>query len=213
VEKLDFRKMMKALWQPPVGRFTIVDVPKMQFAMVDGKGDPNVSEDYKAAVQWLYGVSYALKFASRRELGRDYTVAPLEGLWWADDMADFIARRKDRWRWTMMLMLPDWITAAAVAEAVETFRAKEGDIPDTLRFAAFEEGRSVQTLHVGSYDDEAPTIRRLHAAFLPEQGLIENGMHHEIYLGDPRRTAPDRLRTILRQPVRDRRADEKSNWL
>ncbi|MBN9347214.1 MAG: GyrI-like domain-containing protein [Devosia sp.] len=210
--KVDLKKTRGDYWKAPKGAFVVIDVPRLNFLMVDGQGDPNSSSVYQAAVGALYAVSYKLKFMSKAR-DRDYVVPPLQGLWWADDMADFIARRKDRWRWTMMLMLPDWITAAAVAEAVETFRAKEGDIPDTLRFAAFEEGRSVQTLHVGSYDDEAPTIRRLHAAFLPEQGLIENGMHHEIYLGDPRRTAPDRLRTILRQPVRDRRADEKSNWL
>lgn len=193
---------MKALWQPPVGRFTIVDVPKMQFAMVDGKGDPNVSEDYKAAVQWLYGVSYALKFASRRELGRDYTVAPLEGLWWADDMADFVRGDKSRWQWTMMIMQPDWIARPMFDAAVARAREKLGPPPPGLRLEDYDEGLSVQVMHVGPYSAEGPTLARLHGEFLPANGLKETGRHHEIYIGDPRRTAPEKLKTVLRQPVR-----------
>ena len=194
---------MKALWQPPVGRFTIVDVPKMQFVMVDGKGDPNVSEDYKAAVQWLYGVSYALKFASRRELGRDYTVAPLEGLWWADDMAAFVRRDKAAWSWTMLIALPDWITGDAVETARTGARKKKG-LPaiDAVTVRTLTEGRSVQILHIGSYDDEGPVLDRLHRTYLPENGLAVNGHHHEIYLSDARRTEPAKLKTILRQPVK-----------
>lgn len=202
MQKLDFRKTMKALWQPPVGRFTIVDVPKMQFAMVDGKGDPNVSEDYKAAVQWLYGVSYALKFASRRELGRDYTVAPLEGLWWADDMADFVRGDKSRWQWTMMIMQPDWIARPMFDAAVARAREKLGPPPPDLRLEDYDEGLSVQVMHVGPYSAEGPTLARLHGEFLPANGLKETGRHHEIYIGDPRRTAPEKLKTVLRQPVR-----------
>ena len=193
---------MKALWQPPVGRFTIVDVPKMQFAMVDGKGDPNVSEDYKAAVQWLYGVSYALKFASRRELGRDYTVAPLEGLWWADDITDFVRGDKSRWQWTMMIMQPDWIARPMFDAAVARAREKLGPPPPGLRLEDYDEGLSVQVMHVGPYSAEGPTLARLHGEFLPANGLKETGRHHEIYIGDPRRTAPEKLKTVLRQPVR-----------
>ncbi len=193
---------MKALWQPPIGRFVIVDVPKMQFAMIDGQGDPNVSEDYKAAIQWLYGVSYTLKFASKRELGRDYTVPPLEGLWWADDMEDFHRREKSRWRWTMMIMQPDWIARPMFEQAVAKVREKLGEPPACLRLEDYDEGLSVQAMHVGPYDAEGPTIARLHGEFLPQNGLVETGHHHEIYIGDPRRTAPERLKTILRQPVR-----------
>jgi len=202
VEKIDFRKTMKALWQPPIGRFVIVDVPKMQFAMIDGQGDPNVSEDYKAAIQWLYGLSYTLKFASKRELGRDYTVPPLEGLWWADDMEDFQRREKSRWRWTMMIMQPDWIARPMFEQAVAKVREKLGEPPACLRLEDYDEGLSVQAMHVGPYDAEGPTIARLHGEFLPQNGLVETGHHHEIYIGDPRRTAPERLKTILRQPVR-----------
>jgi hypothetical protein len=203
--KVDIKKTRGDYFKAPQDEFVLIDVPRFNFVMVDGQGDPNASPDYEAAVSALYATSYKLKFMSKAS-GRDYVVPPLQGLWWADDMADFVARRKDRWRWTMMVMLPDWVTASAFAEAVETFRAKYGPVPGTLRFEAFEEGRCAQILHIGSYDDEAPTIHRLHHAFLPANGLVENGKHHEIYLGDPRRSAPSKLKTILRQPVRARRA-------
>lgn len=202
MEKTDFKKTMKALWQPPVGRFTIVDVPKMQFAMIDGRGDPNVAESYKTAVQWLYTVSYTLKFASKRELSRDYTVAPLEGLWWADDMADFLTGDKSRWKWTMMIMQPDWIERPMFDEAVARSREKLGEPPASLRLEDYDEGLSVQIMHIGPYSAEGPTIARLHGEFLPGNGLKETGHHHEIYIGDPRRTAPEKLKTVIRQPVR-----------
>lgn len=202
MEKIDFKKTMKALWQPPAGRFVLVEVPRMQFAMVDGKGDPNTAPAYARAVEWLYSVSYPLKFMSKKELGRDYTVPPLEGLWWADDMTSFLTRDKGAWSWTMMIMQPDWITPRMFDAAVEKAVAKRGDAPQTPRLEAFEEGLCVQTLHVGSYDDEGQVLRRLHEEFLPENGLVETGHHHEIYLSDPRKVAPEKLRTVLRQPVR-----------
>ena len=202
MEKIDFRKTMKALWQPPVGRFTIVDVPKMRFAKVDGKGDPNVSEEYRNAVRWLYSVSYPLKFMSKKELGRDYTVAPLEGLWWAQDMDDFLKGNKSRWSWTAMIMQPDWITGAMFDAAAAKACDKLGEPPASLRLEDFDEGLSVQIMHIGPYSAEGPTIARLHGEFLPQNGLTENGLHHEIYIGDPGKTAPEKLKTVLRQPVR-----------
>ena len=211
MDKIDLKKTLGAYWKAPAGKFVVIEVPRLNFLMVDGQGNPNTSPDYEAAVGALYATSYTLKFASKAK-GRDYVVPPLQGLWWAEDMSDFVAGRKDRWRWTMMLMLPDWIDAPAVAAAVDAVRAKNGPVPTTLRFEPFDEGRSVQTLHVGPYDEEAPTIHRMHAEFLPEQGLTENGKHHEIYLSDPRRAAPGKLKTILRQPVRTRKPGEKTNW-
>ena len=172
MDKIDLKKTLGAYWKAPAGKFVVIEVPRLNFLMVDGQGNPNTSPDYEAAVGALYATSYTLKFASKAE-GRDYVVPPLQGLWWADDMSDFVAGRKDRWRWTMMLMLPDWIDAPAVAAAVDAVRAKSGPVPTTLRFEPFDEGRCVQTLHVGPYDEEAPTIRRMHAEFLPEQGLTE----------------------------------------
>lgn len=203
MDKLDFKKTMKAYWQPPVGAFVVVEVPKLTFAMVDGKGDPNTAEAYRTAVQWLYSVSYGLKFGSKAG-GRDYGVAPLEGLWWAEDMASFGNGDKSQWLWTAMIMQPDWIDAAAFGAAVEKARDKLGSPPPSLRLEPFEEGLSVQTMHIGRYSAEAPTITRLHDEFLPANGLVEAGHHHEIYLSDPGRTAPEKLRTVIRQPVRRR---------
>lgn len=201
MEKIDFKKTLKALYAPIAKDFVMVEVPRMQFVKVDGHGNPNTAPAYTEAVQWLYGVSYALKFAAKA-LGHDYGVPPLEGLWWAKDNAAFTERTKDEWSWTMMIMAPDFVTAEMFEAAVEKTRKKLGEPPASLRFEPFEEGLAVQILHVGSYDDEAPTIKRLHAEFIPQHGLVENGVHHEVYLSDPRKTEPARLKTILRHPVR-----------
>jgi len=202
MDKVDFKKQLKAFYAPKAKDFEIVTVPEMPFVMIDGAGDPNSAPAYGEAVQWAYSVSYGLKFISRDASGRDYGVMPLEGLWWADDMMRFSAERKDDWKWTMMIMQPDWIEGAQFDAAVAKAAGKLGAVPDSLRLERYDEGLSVQILHVGPYSAEAPTIARLHQAFLPENGLVENGYHHEIYLGDPRRTAPEKLKTILRQPVR-----------
>lgn len=203
MEKVDFRKALKHLYLPPAKDFVEVDVPVMQFVKIDGTGDPNTAPAYQDAVQWLYSVSYALKFASKLTLKRDYTVPPLEGLWWADDMETFLTREKEKWSWTMMIMAPDWIDREMFDAAVEKSAAKSGAKPPAgLRFEPFDEGLSVQIMHIGSYDVEGPTIARLHKDYLPAHGLTENGLHHEIYIGDPRRTAPEKLKTVLRQPVK-----------
>ncbi len=201
--KIDFKKTLKAQYGPSAKGFTIVEIPQMNFVMVDGSGVPGNAE-YATACSWLYGVSYGLKFLSKGTLERDYVVPPLEGLWWASDMTAFTDDRKEEWLWTMMIMQPDWITPDMFVQCVEKAGKKLGDQPASLRFEAFDEGLSVQTLHIGSYSDEGPTIARLHNEFLPENLLVENGHHHEIYLGDPRKTAPEKLKTILRQPVRPR---------
>lgn len=202
MEKTDFKKTLKHLYSPSAKEFGIVDVPRMQFLKVDGIGDPGTSDQYLNAVAWLYGVAYPIKFASKTSLSRDYVVPPLEGLWWADDLSAFAGGEREKWQWTMMIMQPEWITRSIFAGAVFTARKKLGTAPDTLRLEAFDEGLSVQILHVGSYTDEAPTIARLHNEFLPDNDLAENGHHHEIYLNDPRKTEPARLKTVLRQPVR-----------
>jgi hypothetical protein len=203
--KIDFKKSLAALYTAPTDRFVTVEVPTLRFVKVDGAGDPNSAPAYSRAVEWLYSTSYALKFAAKG-LGTDYIVPPLEGLWWANDPADFVARRKDRWHWTMMIMAPDFITPAHFDAAVTKAGRKLGDPPPSLRLEPLTEGRSLQTLHIGSYDDEGPTLARLHDEIMPAQGLTFAGPHHEIYLGDPRRTAPTKLRTILRQPVKEHSA-------
>ena len=202
MDKLDFKKSMKALFSPPAGRFSLVEVPRLRFLMVDGKGDPNVSPDYRNAVEWLFSTSYALKFMSKKEMARDYVVPPLQGLWWTEDMSAFQSRDKAAWSWTMMVMQPGWLTPEMFDAAAEKSAGKLGPRPASLRLEWYEEGLAVQTLHVGSYDDEGPVLARLHEEFLPQNGLAETGHHHEIYLSDPRKVAPEKLKTILRQPVR-----------
>ncbi|MEZ5842989.1 MAG: GyrI-like domain-containing protein [Hyphomicrobiaceae bacterium] len=201
-KKIDFKKTLRTLYHAPTGKFADVDVPAMQFVKIDGRGDPNVEAGYGRAIEWLYATSYVMKFAAKTGLGRDYVVPPLEGLWWADDPQDFVARRKGRWRWTMMIMAPDLIDRSMFDTAVTQARGKLGDPPASLRLELLHEGPSLQTLHVGSYDDEGPVLARLHDEIMPALGLTFAGPHHEIYLGDPRRTLPEKLRTILRQPVR-----------
>lgn len=202
VDKVDLKTQLPA-YRAPRGRYEIVDVPDADYLMVDGAGDPNTSPAYADALAALYPVAYALKFASRRELERDYVVPPLEGLWWADDMSTFTtARDKTRWSWTMMLMVPEWVPATFVDDAVARVREKGAPARlDDVRLARLSEGRCVQTLHVGSYDDEAPILDRMHDEFIPAHDLRLSGTHHEIYLSDARRVAPEKLRTILRQPV------------
>lgn len=204
MDKVDFKKTLKHLYNPPTKNFVVVDVPKMGFLMIDGKGDPNTSERYQQALEALYAVAYAVKFASKKQLELDYTVPPLEGLWWAQDMDVFTTTAsKDEWLWTMMIMQPDWITASMVATARQKVAASK-DLPslDALRHERFDEGLAVQILHIGPFDAEGPTIERLHKVFMPQNELVENGKHHEIYLSDPRRVAPEKWKTVLRQPVR-----------
>ncbi|WP_341997504.1 GyrI-like domain-containing protein [Microbacterium sp. LWH7-1.2] len=200
--KLDLKKSIRA-YTAPRGSFELVDLPPMRYLMIDGHGDPNTSEEYGDAVAAVFGVAYKLKFLSKAELGRDYVVMPLEGLWWSDDMSAFTSERdKSRWSWTMMSLVPEWLDVGHFDRARETASAKGGSPAiDRLRLAELAEGRCVQTLHVGSYDDEAPVLAEMHEHFIPGAGLRMRGLHHEIYLTDPRRAAPEKLRTILRQPV------------
>lgn len=219
MDKVDFKKTLKELYQPPKGKFAHVEVPKMQFLMIDGRGDPATSSAYQEAIEALYGVAYRIKFFSKNELGRDYIVPPLEGLWGSEMMVSALwevedeeewlriyhASDRDEWSWTMMIMLPDWIETAHVETAVEQVQtSKELPALDRLRLEHYEEGLCVQTLHIGPYVKEGPILAKMHLDFLPSNGLVENGSHHEIYLSDPRRSAPEKLKTVLRQPVKKR---------
>lgn len=204
---IDPKKTLDA-YRAKRGEFRIVEVPPMRYLMIDGAGDPNTSPAYRDAVSALFPVAYALKFASRSELGVDTVVMPLEGLWHAPDMESFTSRRdKSAWMWTSMIMVGDHITASMFAHAVESVAQKAAKkkepIPalDAVRLETLEEGACVQTLHVGPFDDEGPVLDDLHHRFIPENGLQMRGRHHEIYLSDLRRTDPAKLRTILRQPV------------
>jgi hypothetical protein len=201
-DKTDFRRTLDA-YRARRGEFRVVDVPELRYLMIDGQGDPNTSPVFAEAVATLYPVAYTVKFASKTGLGRDYVVPPLEGLWWAEDMEVFTsARDKARWRWTLLLMVPDWIEESAVASAVQRVAAKDPPARlDDVRLETLAEGRCVQTLHVGSFDQEAEVLAHLHHEVVPAHGFTLAGRHHEIYLSDFRRTAPDKQRTILRQPV------------
>jgi len=187
------------LYSPPADHFIEVDVPELPFLMIDGQGAPE-SEEYAAAIGALYSVSYGIKFAGRVHRKVDYVVGPLEGLWWTDPESAFATTPRAQWRWTMMIRQPDWVEPADVEASIERARFKTPAVVG-LRFAHWREGRCVQIMHIGPYADEAPTIERLHTEYLPEHGLVPNGHHHEIYLSDPRRAAPARWRTVLRQPV------------
>ncbi|MCL4267652.1 MAG: GyrI-like domain-containing protein [Anaerolineae bacterium] len=204
MSKLDFKKEWPHLYNPPRHDFVTVEVPPLPYLMVDGHGDPNSAPAYQEAVEALYAVAYKLKFMSKNELGRDYAVMPLEGLWWAEDMDHYTVRRdKSAWNWTMMILTPDWITPEMVAQAKAAVGAKK-ELPalPQLRLETLAEGLVAQIMHIGSYDDETPTLARLHQEWLPANGYVENGKHHEIYLGDPRKVAPEKLKTVLRQPIR-----------
>ena len=203
--KLDFKKEWKHLYNPPKSTFTVIDVPKMQFLMVDGHGDPNTAREYGEAIEALYGVAYKMKFISKKVLERDYVVPPLEGLWWADDMAAFsTARDKSQWDWTMMIMTPEWITGELFVDAIEQVRGgKNPAALDKVQLQDYQEGLSVQIMHIGSFDDEGHVLTEMHDEFIPANGYTENGKHHEIYLSDFRKVSPEKLKTVLRQPVRN----------
>lgn len=202
MDKFDIRTENKALYKAFTTDFTIIDVPTLKFIAIDGHGNPNTSRSYADAVEALYSVVYALKFDSKKNLGRDFAVGPLEGLWRADDTAAFVARDKNAWSWTMMISQPEWVTQAMFAAAIEKNAAKRS-LPalPLLTLIELSEGQAVQIMHIGPYDDEGPVLDKLHNEYLPAKGLVPTSDHHEIYLSDPRRTAPEKLKTILRQPV------------
>ncbi|GAA5052796.1 GyrI-like domain-containing protein [Nocardia callitridis] len=200
----DLKRELRELYAAKNREWALLDVPEQQFLAIDGAGNPNTAPEYARAVQALYGVAYTLKFAAKRA-GSDFVVAPLEGLWWADTYDAFRNGDKDSWQWTLLICQPAWITTDGITEARDSALRKKGNeaiaavYPRQLR-----EGLCAQVLHVGSYDDEAPVLADLHQNFLEANNLTPTQSHHEVYLGDPRKTAPEKLKTILRQPVNER---------
>lgn len=191
-EKVDLKRVLDG-YRARRGELRQLELPPTRYLAVDGEGDPNTSPVFATALEALYPAAYRLKFASKAA-GRDYVVPPLEGLWWSDDMTTYTtARDKSRWRWTLLSLVPDWVGDDLVAAAL--------DRAPGVRLEHLAEGLCVQTLHVGSFDDEARVLARIHDHYVPEHGLRLTGRHHEIYLSDRRRTPPERQRTILRQPV------------
>jgi hypothetical protein len=197
-KKIDLRKRLKYLYSPSASNAQKVDVPRFNFILIDGKGDPNGAE-FSDAVNALYNLSYTLKFTIKKEKAIDYPVMALEGLWWTDSGRFDMADRKE-WNWTAMMMQPEFVTPALYRRAVEEVRRKK-DVKALggARLEAFHEGLSAQIMHIGPYSAEGPTIGRLRD-YITEIGGQPKGKHHEIYLGDPRRATPSKLRTILRQP-------------
>lgn len=198
----DMKNEIDVLYSPSAKAPAIVEVPEMSFLMVDGEGDPD-SQVFQDAVQALYGVAYTIKFTLKKSGGPEFKVSPLEGLWWSfQDSFELNLDARDDWKWTVMIMQPEHITSEDVTRAVEEVKRKKNPTGiEKLRFERFAEGLSVQIMHIGPYSEERPTIERMHS-FALEQGYELRGKHHEIYLGDPRRAKPEKLKTILRQPVK-----------
>lgn len=207
MKKVDFKKTMKAYYSPKAKKYEIIIIPKMNFLMIDGKGKPGESQAYMDSLAALYPVAYKTKFLAKAQ-DKDYVVPPLQALWWADDMSDFVSGNMDNWQWTLMIMQPDWVTEDLIEEAIQMAAQKnKPKLLENLRFETYDEGLVAQYLHIGSYADEAPILKYMHQEYIPEQGYKMPGLnakvtkHHEIYLSDPRRVAPEKLKTILRQPI------------
>ena len=202
MQKIDLKTELKHLYQPSAKEIAQVDVPTFQFLMIDGEGDPNTSSAYAKAVEALFAVSYTAKFMVKKgPRAIDYSVMPLEGLWWADDMSVFTANDKSRWKWTMMIMQPEFVDAMEIQTAIaEVKRKKALPAADALRLERFTEGRCAQVLHVGPFSGEGPTIKRVHD-FIDGRSA-RTGKHHEIYLSDIRRAEPSKWKTIIRQPMK-----------
>lgn len=202
MQKIDLKKNLKHLYLPSASKVVQVDIPPMNYLMVDGTGDPNTEKSYQEAVEALFTLSYTLKFMTKKgPLAVDYGVMPLEGLWWADDMAAFSVEDKSSWKWTLMIMQPDFIAPEMVITAMAEVRKKKNPAAlNKVRFEEFEEGVSAQILHIGPFSEEGPTIERVHR-FIADSGHQRVGKHHEIYLSDIRKADPKKWKTVIRQPM------------
>jgi hypothetical protein len=200
MSKFDFKKQYKKFYNASKD-VEVVEVPSFLFLMADGKGDPN-SQLFQSLTEALYSLSYTMKFAvKKKNADKDYTVPPLEGLWWMGNVDRFDANKKDEWKWTLMVAQPEFITPQIFEAAqAEVLRKKKIDA-GFVRLEKYREGLSVQLMHIGLYSEETENIQRMHT-FMKESGYTFNGKHHEIYLSDPRKAAPEKLKTILRQPVK-----------
>jgi hypothetical protein len=201
--KIDLLKEFKEFYKPSTKEIAVVDVPGFNFLTVDGVGDPATAQEYKDAIEALYAVAYTLKFMVKKgKTAVDYGVPPLEGLWWADDMNAFASKNRDAWKWTAMIMQPKYVTEQLFDEAVVQVKKKKNPVAlPKMRFETFQEGLAAQIMYIGPYAEEGPTIQKLHD-FIVSQGGKLSGKHHEIYMGDPRKTAPEKLKTIIRQPMK-----------
>lgn len=203
MKKVDLKKELKQLYQPSSKEVVIVQVPKQQFIMIDGQGDPNTSKEFREAVEALFSTAYALKFMVKKgETGVDYGVMPLEGLWWSDDLTTFSVENKSDWKWTLMIMQPEFVTRELFDIALHQVKKKKNlSALSKLRLESFTEGKAAQIMYVGPFSEEGPTIANIHS-YIKQKGYGASGKHHEIYLSDITKTAPDKLKTIIRQPVK-----------
>ncbi len=202
--KIDFKKKFKDLYQPSAKEVVVVEVPEMQFLMIDGMGSPGDSQKYQDALATLYPVAFKTKFLSKGK-GKDYVVPPLEGLWWADDLNDYRSGNRDNWKWTMMIRQPDWITEKLIEEAIAITNDKKPELSELLpklRLEKYLEGKSAQIMHIGPFSEEGPTVDKVHKFIEDQNGKFDgfNQKHHEIYLSDPRKAKPENMRTVIRQP-------------
>ena len=202
--KVDFKKSLKELYKPSFKEVVETKVPELQFIMIDGIGSPGEAQEYLDALAVLYPVAFKIKFLSKAK-SKDYVVPPLEGLWWADDMKDFIEGNRDKWKWTMMIMQPDWITNEMFKKAIEQTQQKKPELSKLLpklRLEKYKEGKVAQIMHVGPYSEEGPTVQKVHDFIQNEGGTFDGHKqkHHEIYLSDPRKANPATMKTVIRQP-------------
>jgi len=203
MKKIHYKKELKHLYNASVKKAEIVDIPLMNFLMIDGEGDPNTSQAFQDAVESLFSISYTLKFMIKKGKEEiDYGVMPLEGLWWVEDMSQFNIENKANWKWTLMIMQPEYVTEKLFHESIEQVKKKK-DLEglSKVRFESFSEGKSAQIMHIGPFSEEGPTIEKLHN-FIKERGFKLVGRHHEIYLSDIRKAAAEKWKTIIRQPVK-----------
>lgn len=199
--KTDYKKELKKYYSAPVKNAELIDVPEFNYLMADGEGDPNNSQLFQDAAARLYGLSYTIKFMIKKQTPEDdYSVMPLQGLWRADDMDCFLTGSKDAWKWTLMILQPGFVTSGIVEKAKTEAEKKKGVSFSSVRFEKYTEGLSAQIMHIGPYAEEEPTVKKLHS-FIDAEGYKKRGLHHEIYLGDPRKSDPSKLKTIIRQPV------------
>lgn len=204
MDKIDIKKELSYLYNPTGKTISVVDVPALNYLMIDGQGNPNSASEYVEAVEALYAVAYTLKFKVKKgQVAVDYAVMPLEGLWWMDDMSQFSVERKDEWLWTMMILQPTYVTDSLFAEALADVQKKKGVSAalSKIRLETYHEGWAAQIMYLGPYVEEGPTIAKIHQ-FIQENGYSLTGKHHEIYLGDPRKSQPEKLRTVIRQPFK-----------
>ena len=201
MQKIDYKKELKHLYRSSAKKVEVVEVPKMNFLMIDGDGGPN-HPTFQNAIEVLFPLSYTLKFMIKKsDIGIDYGVLPLEGLWWADDMSSFIKDKKDDWKWTLMIMQPEPVKKEMVVKAIEEVRKKKNPVALPLvRFESFSEREVAQIMHIGPFSEEGPTVEKVHT-FIENSSKQLSGKHHEIYLSDIRRAAPEKWKTIIRQPM------------